>query len=502
MALQSSLDPSQGPAQAEFPAPPQTRTERGLRRVLIVFAILAAAALAVHLALLLWAQNAFSGPESVVAGQALTLAHEGKLYNDLNRSPYTVCAYTPLFYAGEAALSKTGLPTETAGRLISFAALLGIIALSRRIVLHYTSDRYCGWLAAILAGSTSLLSYWGTIGQVDTLAVFFSLAAFYFFSQSSLAAAGIFAALAFFTKQTALAAPAAIFVLLWLERKKIALRFALALFGAVATAAAAIDFATGGRFFADTIRANINPFALQKLKQHAIIFVGAGQLILIAAAGFKPAWRAARPLFVYLGFALAVFALTAAKVGSDTNYQIESTVALILCACLSLHALDFFPLTFAGSKKWVTLLQIPLAIHLVLNLRMTKNLLLERVAVEQQFRTEISALRSYADSGRLLSADYNASLQLRGGMEVEPLIYNMLVQTGVIDPEPLRRDLAAQKFSTILLFEDLNHPGPAPDRETSTLPPAQLQEIRRHYRLLARIESPYPSRVFVYKPVP
>jgi len=476
--------------------------ETGLRRVLGAFSILAAAVLACHLALLFWAQNAFSGPESVVAGQSLTLAREGKLYNDLNRYPYTVCAYMPLFYSGQAALSKTGLPVETAGRLISFAALLGIIALSRRVVLHYTSDRYCGWLAAILAGSTSLLSYWGTIGQVDTLAVFFSLASFYFFSRRSLAAAGIFAALAFFTKQTALAAPAAIFVLLWLERKKTALRFGFALFGAVAAASAVIDLITGGRFLADTIRANLNPFALQKLKQHAILLIGAGQLILIAAAGFKPAWRAARPLFVYLGFAAAVFALTAAKIGSDTNYQIEVTVALILCACIALHALDFFPLSLAGSKKWVTLLQIPLAIHLVLNLRMSKNLLLERIAVERQFRAEISALRPWTGGGRLLSTDYNASFRLRGGMEVEPLIYTMLVRSGAIDPEPLRRDLARRNFSTILLFEDLNRPGPPPDAETSTLPPAQLEEIRRHYRLVARVESPYPSGVFVYKPLP
>lgn len=479
---------------------PRGRTETGARRLLWAFSIAAVLALACHLALLLWAQNAFSGPESVVAGQAQTLARDGALYNDLNRYPYTVAAYTPLFYLLEAGLSKTGLALMTAGRLLSFAALLGIVVLSWRILLLYTSDRYCAWLAALLVASTSLLENWGTTGQVDMLAVFWATAAFYAFSRRALLVAGIFVALAFFTKQTMLASPAAIFVLLWLERPKVALRFAAVLAASVAAIALLIDHWTGGRFLADAVRANMNPFALEKLKQHAMVLVGAGQLMLIVAVGAKRGWHAGRALFVYLGFAAAVFALTAAKIGSDTNYQIEFTVVLILCVCITLHALDFFPLTFAGSKKWVTLLQIPLAIHLVLNLRMTKNLLLERIGVEQEFRSEITALGPYVDQGRLLSTDYNASIRLRGAMEVEPLIYGLLVHSGAVDPEPLRRDLAAQKFSTILLFEDVAHPEVAADAEESTLPPSQIEEIRKHYRLVARIESPYPSGVFVYKP--
>lgn len=483
----------------EFPAVSRGRTEAGARRVMWAFSIAAVLALACQLALLVWARNAFSGPESVVTGQAQTLARDGTLYTDLNRYPYTVSAYTPLFYLLEAGLSKTGLSVLLAGRLLSFAALLGIVFFSRRIVLLYTSDGYCAWLAALLVASTSLLENWGTIGQVDTLAVFWSIAAFYAFSRRVFVAAGIFAALAFFTKQTMLAAPAAIFILLWLERPKIALRFGAILAAFVAAIALLIDFSTGGRFLADTVRANMNPFALEKLKQHAMVLIGAGQMLLIVAVGANRGWRAGRPLFIYLGFAAAIFALTAAKIGSDTNYQIEFTVVLILCACVTLHALDFFPLTFAGSKKWITLLQIPLAVHLVLNLRMTKNLLLERIGVEQAFRAEIAALRPYVDSGRLLSADYNASIRLRGAMEVEPLIYGLLVRSGVVHPEPLRRDLAAQKFSTILLFEDVDHPAAA-DAETSTFPPAQIEEIRKHYKLVARIESPYPSGVFVYKP--
>jgi len=290
------------------------------------------------------------------------------------------------------------------------------------------------------------------------------------------------------------------FVVLLLERPRTALRFAALLAASVAALALSLNFATEGRFFANTVRANLNPFALEKLKQHALVLVGTGQMILIIAAGFKPGLRAARALFIYLAFAAAVFLLTAAKIGSDTNYQIEFTILLILCACATLHALDFFPLTFAGSKRWITLLQIPLAIHLILNFRITKNQLLTRFAVEQQFRPEIEALRPYFASGRVPSTDFNAIIRLRGEMEVEPYIYRQLVNAAVVDPEPVRRDIAAQAFSTIVLFEDLTHPGPELGLEVSSFPPMQLEEIRRHYRLVAHLDSPYPGGVFVYQP--
>lgn len=476
------------------------RTETGVRRLMWAVSILAAVALACHFALILWAQNAFSGPESVIAGNSTRLAHDGILYNDLKHYPYTVSAYMPIFYSLEAVISKTGIPPATAGRLVSFAAFLGILALSRRIVLHYARDVYCAWLAVLLIASTSLVEYWGTTGQTDTLAVFWSMAAFYCFSRRWLVAAGTFAALAFFTKQTMLASSAAIFVLLWMERPKTALRFGAILAACVAATALAIDHATSGSFFTDTVRGNMNPLSIEKLKQHAVVLIGAGQMMLILAAGIQKSWRASRDLLVYLAFATAVLLLTAAKIGSDTNYQIEFTIVLTLCAVVTLHAVDFFPLTFAGSKRWITLLQIPLAVHLALNFRMTKNLLQERIAVEQQFRSEVAALRPYVGAGPLLSADYNASIRLQGTMQVEPLIYNMLVNSGVIDPEPVRRDLAAERFATIILFEDLNHPDPTRDAETSTLPPAQLEQIRKHYHLVAHLNSPYPSGVYVYKP--
>jgi hypothetical protein len=110
------------------------------RRILIFVALIAAIALACNFAMLLWAQNEFSAPESVVGTQAMMLARSGTLY--------TICAYMPLYYFLEATLSKVGFDTVIAGRLVSFAALLGIVAVVCRLLILYTRDRWSAYTGA------------------------------------------------------------------------------------------------------------------------------------------------------------------------------------------------------------------------------------------------------------------------------------------------------------------------------------------------------------------
>ena len=123
-------------------------------------------------------------------------------------------------------------------------------------------------------------------------------------------------------------------------------------------------------------------------------------------------------------------------------------------------------------------------------------------AGEQQSRAEVAEIQStLADGGRVLSADYNAVVRLRGRLDVEMAFYNLLVSAGAVDPEPVRSDIAASAFSTIILMEDVRTPHPPLDVEISTLPAAQLEEIRKHYRLVKRIPGPVLDGVYVYKPL-
>ncbi len=487
------------------------RVEIKFRRGLWIASALAAVAILACCFTMLRSENELSPPESVVSAQSQMLAHDGTLYYDLNRYPYTVCAYMPILYFLEGAMVRAGIPATLGGRMVSFAALLGLIAVCWRMALLYTGDRYAAWTGAILVASSSLLMYWGTIGQVDMLAVFLAVAAFYQFSrywvrgESTLALAGALAGLALFTKQTMVAAPAAMFVALWIRDKRTALKFGVLFAVAAGGLVWGIDRALGGRFLADTIFANLNPMSGAKLlRQLQYLGSVSGCLAIVAASSLGRIVRGRGvAMAIYLAFACMVFLATASKIGSDSNYQIEITVVLAMCAAIGLHELDFFSLSFRGSKHWATLLLLPLAVHAAVGDRVAANIVIARWANEAQFRSQIEELRPYVDrgAGRVLSTDFNAMARLRGKMEVEPLIYGLLVGAGRVDPEPVRRDLAAGAFSTVILGNNVFASAASTDLELGGLPAADIDEIRRHYRLVAHAAGPYMDGVYVYQPV-
>jgi hypothetical protein len=136
----------------------------------------------------------------------------------------------------------------------------------------------------------------------------------------------------------------------------------------------------------------------------------------------------------------------------------------------------------------------------VLNFRITFPFLIARVVKEQMFRQQVEELKPWVPgTGRVLSTDINAMVRLRGRLDVEPLIYTILVHAGRIEPGPVQRDLAAESFPAVILYWDLSKPYDR-DPELPGLPDAQLDEIRRHYKLVQHVAGPYLDGVFVYQP--
>jgi hypothetical protein len=207
-----------------------------------------------------------------------------------------------------------------------------------------------------------------------------------------------------------------------------------------------------------------------------------------------------------LAAAAGVMALTAPKIGSDLNYQLETMTVLCLCAGWSLHRLEFFPLWLRRDPGWVTLLEIPLLLHISLNVTLTAKAVLERNGLEDLRRQEIAALRPYLERARgpVLSVQIDPLLQTGRRLEVEPLIYTLLVDAGAVDPEPLRRDLANGRFALVLLYEDLfagaAWANPLRNPEIPSLPESHLREIRENYRLAGHVPGPLLGGDYLYEP--
>jgi hypothetical protein len=478
------------------------------RRILLVFGTIALIAVCLHAAVAVYAANELTSVEPIIAMQARALADHGTLYYDLRNYPYTVCAYMPSFYFLEAALYRLGVPLLQAGRLISLSAFLAILWLLFRTIELYTGDKDAAWTGVVLAGLTQQLVAWGTVAQTDMLSIACGFAAVYLFSryhvlgENTIHWSALCALAGLMTKQTAIAAPVAIFLLLVRTRPGKALQFAGIVAGLGGAILLGLNAWTDGRFFFNVLFANLNPFAWYKFQQQVEtqLIVGLCLLPIVALGAGKAIRGGLGAPVLYMACAGAVFLATCAKIGSASNYRIELNIALILCTCLALHALDFFPLYFRSSKSWITLLLLPLGIHAVLNIRFMREFLVDEVAYEKNFAAQTATLSPHlAGSGKLLSTDVNAVLRSGRPLLVEPLIYRLLVEAGRVDPTQLNKDLQAGAYSRVLLYEDVNQ-SQVTDPETPRLTPAQNSIIRERYRLVTRVPGPHFNGLYLYEP--
>ncbi len=488
--------------------------ERRVRAALVVVSVIVAAVLAANLVVLLWAQHEFGPVESMVALHSNMLASGEGIYYDLNRYPYTVSPYGPVFYSSSALLHRAGMPLLREGRCISFLALLAILWTTWRVLGFLGVERFARWTGVLLVGATANLLFWGTMGQVDTLAICFSFAAFaeYLGWRNNRAGwrlwvAGAFAILAFFTKQTALAGAATVAVCLVVEDRRRAAAWIFSVGGVGALAILALNGLTHGHYFADALVSNaVHPFAWDKLAEQLRYFVlTAGVLALVVIVGARSMTRRTAPAYLYFAFAAAMFLATAAKIGSDLNYQVEATVALCLCAACALDGVRFFPRVIAADRGWIPLLQLPLLLFVTLNIALAGKTLLVRVVLEPVKRAEIAALAPFlgGPGDRVICTQMDALVHLHPRLEVETLFYALLVAAGKVDAEPVRRDLADGRFHAVVLDRDVFAMGRVQDEsEMLLLPESELQEIRKHYRLVAHVPGAYLNGDYVYQPLP
>lgn len=477
----------------------------------------ATAGLAAQLATLLWARHEFGPVESMIALQAEMFQHGHGLYHDFGHYPYIVTPYGPVFYVLIIGLHALNVPWFQSERLVSLAALFATFWIAWRILARVVRDRRARLVGFLLVGASANLGAWGTLGQTDMLAVCLSMGAFLSFLQcrdrraaKCLVLSGVLTIVAVFTKQTAISAGCAIAVCLLLEDRKRGALWTAAVGGAGAGIALSLNRITNGNFFSNAFLSNINPYAGWKLydqvKSSALFGFG---LWIVAAAGLRSLsreeCRSSLPLYIYTGFAATVWLATSPKVGSESNYQIETLLLVALCAACTLDRLQFFDKLEVGDTSWVTLLQIPLLLQIVLNIGLTFKMAVVRVGHERQFRTESAILKQVLASrpGPLLTWQYDIAVQSGRPLELDVWFYTLLVNAGRIDPGQVLADLAQRRFRTVILGMDVFDSNGSRWRngETLFLPDADLDQIRKHYRLVVHVPGPYLVGDYVYEPL-
>lgn len=418
--------------------------------------------------------------EGIVWFQARQLL-AGQAFGPIDRFPAIVFHYTPLFHALSGLLERLGLDGLAAGRALSLASTAAMAllvgAIVRRAALDDGGERRAAGIAAAVAGLTLLVAFpvkvWAPLMRVDMLAFALSLGGLWcgliaLRRQAFVHLAALLFVLAVFTKQTMIAAPAAVFLVLLLHRPRTA-------FAGIATcvvlgsaALAALAAATDGGFLRHVFLYNVNRIALDRLDWIASIALG--HVLLIAAAAIGLATRApairrfladrrqapaadvgAAMLVAYLVLTTASNALVL-KSGSGVNYFIEWIAVLAIFAGLAVHR----ALANDGSASSVRhVAVIALAAQAALLPAMPYS-----AAMFESRKPGLDRLAAEVRSapGPVISDDM--VLLLRAGRPVlwEPAIFAELGATGAWDERPLVTMIEQRRFA---LFITVQQPGGA-----------------------------------------
>lgn len=465
----------------------------------------------------------------------ITLGDPDYLYKDNAASPYRAAIYTPLFYYASALpVALSGTPAFVGGRVISVVAALvaGFVlyrAARAQVLLvkvggqeqRIRLGRRTALCAAATPFATAPVYAWGALFKPDMLAVALSLGAVFiiflyvergdprdapltiegfnaaaaaklgltasdiaaadyrryaaYVSQSTWAAiiAGLLCALALFAKQSALAAPLAIFFFLGLRDKRLGLYFAVAFAGLTTTFLVLFQPFTGGQFFTHVVNYNGQSYEVDWLSGALAFLVGTHPILLLFSliyffgelrginfigqtSALPSVWS------IYFIVALVV-TFSVGKVGSNLNYYIET---LFIASLLSwwliarlLAARPKLPLGRGTMKRW----QLPVA-GTALVLMFVQLILLHHLPIvadgantpgpiKWQQADEVAAqVRQMAVRGPMLVEDsgWLAAQRLPTDLD-DSFVFGQLAKDGQWSQQKFLEDIKAGKYKSLML---------------------------------------------------
>jgi len=448
-------------------------------------------------------------PESVVVYGVWRVTTGEPLYLDYHLAPYVITDYMPVFYYAAGWLSKLFSPSIHGAYVISRMLVLLSSLIQTWLIYVICRElklsRRAGLAAAGLFLSSSLLLPWGYQARIDMpMLVFTSLGLALLLRLESRGAyllPIVPLVIAFFIKQSAVAAAGAAVVYLLLKRK---FKRAAVFFALWALTILAIFYllnsATGGLLYLNVIEGTDVPIRLISMKE---VFIAAfpgilaslvlGGIGLLSYARNGAKWRATevtQPLLIilYFFFSLAQAALTSIKIGSDRNYYIES----LLAACI-LSAFAFEYLEGIVSRQGAVLLLAAAILPALL----LPDYLNKLEKIERSFYITMpndNLVREIALApGDVLCQDLNVAL--RSGKRVflsDSYHLAALEAKGRWDPGGLIEMIGNRKFSRVVLsfsLEEEERPSWFVYQGLALWSEAVLKAIDQNYKVIGKVDE-------------
>jgi hypothetical protein len=279
--------------------------------------------------------------EGNVLNAGLRLLQHQTLYPAPGSFPYIVNPYGPVGYlVTSLGIRISGLSLLGPRLLVLFSGVL-IVLLVVRLLRHFGVEGHIAWLFGLLYLCSATVWNWYPLLRVDFWAILLSLSGIYVFvayPRFRYVSALLFAA-ALLTKPTALAAPTACVIELVIERRFRQL-WGFVLLICTLIGVCVLRLGEGFRF--SMLHSHPDPYSLTRLIRlyYAAIESAFFPFAIIGLAlfvGFR-CRPASRVIWIYAG-AATLTALTAGKLGSETNHFLEWTAVVYILAGLALSYL-------------------------------------------------------------------------------------------------------------------------------------------------------------------
>ncbi|MEI7554213.1 hypothetical protein [Candidatus Chlorohelix sp.] len=415
----------------------------------------------------------------------------------------TVLAYPPLFPYLSALLARlmTLVPGVSgwlvplyAMRLLSFAGLCLTAYFIYKLSRLYNPDRLVSLTAASLFLGTHPVIFWGGIGRVDALGISLILAGIYATLKSLKAQENpglkllllkplpLFW-LAFFTKQSLVAAPLALALYLFLAgRRRQAFIFGGVYALAVGLGVLALSLLTEGRYLFFIAMERYTPFALDQMLGNWILFLLLqAPIIAVVVWLSQPIVRHQNALRLPLlwGGLAATTALTVGKTGAADYYFFEAIAALcVLAGCLIIPTSAFK----TGQWLWriATGLQMIVLLVSIIPVVYQPN---NYDYLREPFQQAVSYVKQYGSANEKLFIELTGPTFAAGRSELvfDHFIFRQLARVGQRNGQLLVEDVKQHTFKMMLFGFDVLH------EERSGAyrwPEGFEQTVRQHYRLI------------------
>ncbi len=382
--------------------------------------------------------------EPVVYGIALRVSAGQPLYQPLDRPPFTVAAYTPLYYWLGGGMQALFGPGFGPGRVLSLTAGVATAVL---IAVIAGSKHWGLWVGAFAGVLFLAFGFpgpdvpWLGLYRVDVLGVALSVAAIAVLGRddrtSTIVVAGVFAGLAVLCKQPFVAALIAGAVFQWPKSGLIFPASAVVTFG---IPCAVLQVTTGRAFLENTVGANANPFYLSESTRLLVEFGRAQWLPLLLAGVYlwlgRP-WQVSESRLVVVYWVVAGVSLAQlGKIGANHNYWIEFAAATAILAARGAACLVRRPV-FAAALVVALGVQLGGPLGVLASARVVRADIRSTLTAPRDVDFEALVDRVRHEPGSVIAEPMDVIVLAGRQVLLEPFIFNILLDTGHWRADPV-----------------------------------------------------------------